>query len=524
MYSFIIIDDEEIIRKGILKKIETLGLSLNFVGEAENGREALKLIHIKNPDIILTDMRMPIMDGRSLLKTIQEEHPSKKVIVISGYNDFEYMKEAISANVIDYILKPFKHEAIFKAFEKAITQIQKEQSLQEKYIMAEEKVESVVYAEDIKKLYNFIINPYEENSPLELKSKKMTALYEADYFVILYLYSLNQLDNTLLLSQISTETYILNNHIFITNNHKHNMRLILLHFGDCPVKQVIKETKDAAEKIINFLQYQSGSKLYIGISDVKRDLSDLNHAYTESVSALDSLKLFDGPIANYDRDRIQHPKEFTWERMDELLFCIESGNTSKVVDLTSLYFDFLKQQPDINIITIKFNCRFLYNGVRNLLNIHFDITTSHSFSSCYEKTIINYFDLDSIKSYFLQLLSNISNNLKQKNIYPSGEIVNNIKKYVINNYSQPLTMEKVSSLFYMNRSYCSTLFNEKVGISFSDYVNKDRIERAKELLKNTEYPIFKIAKRIGYDNTKYFFRIFKKITGYTPDEYRQVQK
>ncbi|MFD2117994.1 response regulator [Paenibacillus yanchengensis] len=124
MYSYIVIDDEALIRKNIIKKISKLNLPLAWVGEAEDGEEGLELINSKTPDIVLTDMRMPEVDGVTLLKTLTSLSLDTQIIVISGYSDFEYTKEAISANVAGYILKPFDNTELYDVLSKVITKLE----------------------------------------------------------------------------------------------------------------------------------------------------------------------------------------------------------------------------------------------------------------------------------------------------------------------------------------------------------------------------------------------------------------
>ena len=128
MYRYIIVDDEPLIRKGARSKIRKTGLPLEFCGEANDGEEALALLRDANPDIIIMDMKMPIMDGREFLTRATDLYPDKKIIVMSGYSDFEYMRDAISARVIDYLLKPFNVGEIADVLASAIKAIETEKT------------------------------------------------------------------------------------------------------------------------------------------------------------------------------------------------------------------------------------------------------------------------------------------------------------------------------------------------------------------------------------------------------------
>lgn len=130
------------------------------------------------------------------------------------------------------------------------------------------------------------------------------------------------------------------------------------------------------------------------------------------------------------------------------------------------------------------------------------------------------FTPDELRNYYIQFFGNIANILKDFSVYSTDNSVEKVKIYVSKNYKNDLTLEFISSLLYLNSSYLSHLFKEKTGEKFVDYLNNVRIEKAKELLLQTYKKMYTIAKAVGYDNIKYFFRIFKKKTGITPEQFR----
>ena len=157
MYTYIIIDDEPLIRKGTQKKLESLSHILTCCGEASNGAEGLELIDQLKPDIVILDMQMPIMDGTDLLPVLSSKYPSIALIVISGFQNFDYMKQAISAKVIDYILKPFSREEIQQTVLKIIESLQHKE-VENRYFssMMKEK-EDAYYSLDMKFLTDLLM-------------------------------------------------------------------------------------------------------------------------------------------------------------------------------------------------------------------------------------------------------------------------------------------------------------------------------------------------------------------------------
>ena len=149
MYSYVIIDDEELIRKGTVKKLEILKDQVECIGEAADGSSGIQLVEQLHPDFVILDMQMPEMGGMQLLPYLAEHYPGLPLIVISGYRDFDYIKQAISANALEYLLKPFSRDAIKEVVLKAIARIKDRSSIQNQIHSKEQEKEQVQYEYDL---------------------------------------------------------------------------------------------------------------------------------------------------------------------------------------------------------------------------------------------------------------------------------------------------------------------------------------------------------------------------------------
>ncbi|MCM8711896.1 response regulator [Clostridium sp. SYSU_GA19001] len=516
MYKFIVVDDERLIRKGILKKIEKLDLEIELAGEAENGEEAIELIEKVKPHIILTDMRMPLMDGKALLKKLQQDYPEIKIIVISGYSDFEYLQEAISANVVDYILKPFNKEEIYKSFTKAINSIDKELS-------ATKKLEQIETEFDINYLSDLITSCQTVYDSGYFKSTKIKTLKNFHSFLLLSIYSPEKSSKDIYENMLTFSNFA-ENCVLIPGSSKINLCFVLYAFNNESNGEISAFVKKQGIEIYEHLKSLSFSNMYLSFSSITADLSLINNCYLESLEALNKRDVRDNfYILIYDNYEIS-PVESDWDKIDTLVFFIEAGNERKVLELINEFFNTLENISPLTLVTIKYNCLTVFRSIRNMLKDHYDILKKYSFTNDYEAILNNNFDYNKIKSSSIQMLSRLTSMFKDKNVYPSEELIENIKKYIKKNYSNDINLEKISSLFFLNPSYLSFLFKEKTGENLIDFVNKVRIEKAKELLKTTDYKIYKIAKMLGFDNDKYFFRVFKKLSGYTPEKYRIMEQ
>ncbi|MCI3920794.1 response regulator [Paenibacillus sp. TRM 82003] len=512
MYSFIIVDDEPLIRRGLLKKIESYGTPLTFLGEADNGEDALALIQRVKPDILFTDMRMPVLDGKSLLRTLQKEHPEIKIVVTSGYSDFEYMQEAISAKVINYLLKPFNRQEIHSALDKVIAHLQTERAiLQEARHQSLEK-ERLGREADVKSLLNVIMGIHPKHKSVTLLSGAYQPLSDARTLILMIIYKTRA---------IETEFPSLPNTFLFPHPQNDQLTIAVTGYPEALGNGEVQErSKKIAERFLDAMR-SVGNHGCVGISGVKSSIDALHQAHWEATGALNRRSLTD--FGHYYEYRPDHPDDTNviWERTDELLFFIESGQPKKVEELVVDYFAFYLRQPSVKVYHIKDQCRLIFQEVKKVLYDYLKAQLDDTRSSSLESVLNTSFDLEAIRKHFLTVLTELALLLQDNPTYGSDNVIDNVKTYIGKNFRSDLSLEKVSSLFFMNPSYLSHLFKEKTGENFTDFINSLRIEHAKQLLKSTDEKIYKVAKQLGYDNSKYFFRVFKKLTGLTPDEYRK---
>ncbi|WP_100405387.1 response regulator transcription factor [Bacillus solitudinis] len=517
MYNFIIIDDEALIRLGIRKKIESLGLEqLEFVGEADNGKTGLELVRRVNPDIIILDMRMPLMDGKSLLQIIQQDYSDKKVIVISGYSDFEYMQEAISAKVVGYLLKPFNREEIKESLIKAVTTLNSEKAMKRNREQQVNELQELSFNADLQTLYSLIHGKFSKKGEIVPRSQKMNSIMK-DKLLLLMSFTLPRTNKNLLTTILDEDNV---KGILITPQHHHNMEgCYLLSFS----KEM--EALKWSNSFVKRLEDQYDGSLKVGISSVKTSVWELNEAYRESVCAINStlINRKKACVKIFKKEERQDRKPLILDHIDELLFFFESGNIDRVIDYVDKIFEYFNSKSDITLGQIKISLRIILQEINLQVNRNFQIGENELLHN-FELSLETMFDINAMKEIFREILVKNTEMMKEKNVYSNNQVVENIRDYIDNNFDKVLTLEKISSLFFLNPSYCSYVFKENTGVNFSDYVNQVRIQKAKDRLEVSEEKIYKIAKRHGFDNVKYFFRVFKKITGYTPEEYRKTYK
>lgn len=517
MYSYIVIDDESLIRKGTIKKLSPLSDQIQCIGEAEDGKTGITLIEELHPDIVIIDMQMPVMDGTQLLPYLSEHYPDIPLIVISGYKDFDYVSHALKAKAIDYILKPFSKEDIQKAVLCAIRKIHDALSYQN-LLISEEQAEQNYYEYDIQMIQNMIMGYHTSFS--SASSKRLAFINKIHSITLLTLYFSVPVD--------AKEV-----ELFIDDNDLRNLALYIPHMNDSHTGHILLFLPDKSpvssikliQQIAEEFQFRMESQnttVIIGVSSPYTSLSDLHTAFVESSEALNSQPLSaTGFQLFFFSDSLQ--KHFiNWSRQEEFLFRIESGANHEVRHLTNELFDFYSSIEGCTLADVKYHCQQLCTQCQQILSGYLDQDKSLSDSPSMRNVVNSIFSINELKTYYLQFFLNITEMLKNQSVYAIDDTVEKIRIYIQRNYQKNLTQDFIACLFYLNRSYMSTLFRKQTGQKFVDYLNQVRIEKAKTLLKNTDKKMYQIAKSVGYDNVKYFFRIFKKREKMTPEEYRKA--
>jgi len=522
MHTYIIVDDEPLTRKGTVVKLKPLTDRLTCVGEASNGQQALELIAEADPEIIITDMNMPIMGGSELLTHLAEKYPDKQIIVISGYKDFTYAKHAITAKAVNYILKPFGKEELQSACLHAIQILESNVAMKKELLSSKEEKEHIRYEYDIQTLRSLILG--QEMLTAELTSKRLNSINHTHKFILITIYCNNRLESMTLQDFLHTNGFG-DLAFFFQHPQTDNLGFLVLFL---PVNETLSSF-ELCRQITRSLQTlfeMRSEKVGFGISNSHSDLLHIHTAFEETVAALNSNKLnksksilFYQPMNSVDNSipLIQ------WERENEFLFRIEAGMPAQVQQLLEELFHYAVAQ-DYTIGDIKYYCYHLSEKIKAIISLYMKQVKQQNTSFRLNAVWQTLFSLDDLQEYYTRIFANISEMLKEESVYAIDDTVEKMKLYVQRNYKNNLTVEFLSCLFFMNQNYCSHIFRAQTGEKFVDYVNKIRIQKSKELLLDSEKKMYQIAKAAGYENVKYFFRVFKKYEGITPNQYRQLNR
>lgn len=524
MYKVIIVDDEPLILEGLRHIITYQEFGMEIIGEAAYGDEALTLIGEKKPDILITDIKMPFMDGIELIKTIREKGLNIKCIVLSGYDDFQYVKEAIKLGIENYLLKPISRDELISTLKNAICKIESD---------LDRNIEFREVAGIIKNniLYRWVTNDI-KGSELITRSALLDISLECKKFVVIcfrIVINANGPKNHFI-DNITLLRYAAQN--IIDETVDKSVRIVTFPDMEGDIVGILTDTTMVQEKFFRneiLPKCISNLKSYLNIDtfiSVGGDENEYVNVYRSYYQAKD--------LQNYrlikPNDKIVLYNEVSKAEIDKLfevqidysLFSnyIISNNKDAALSIIDDFKHFLENANGITPVNVQnIVIEILFNTINIIKSIKGDTIVLKVFNDLYVK-VLQIKTIDELIE-LLYFVVNYSVDCLQLEDDKNDTLIKKMLAYIQSNYSKDLNLKTIASELSNNPAYLGQVFKQKTGESFTNYLNKVRVEKAKELLSKTNLKINEISEKIGYYNITYFCTIFKKITGSSPSTFKE---
>ncbi len=500
-FDVLIVEDNKMIREGLINGIDWNSIGFKVVGECCNGIHGLRKYNMLKPDVIITDIRMPQMDGIEFLEKVRETDDNVKVLMLSGYRDFDYARKAIQLNIYEYVLK----EEIYDTFQEVLKKLHAELEEEKNSKNDESKLQVIEGKYRIKEILKG-----EAETIKSYKSIKQV-------FVLIiwvpdekfdYKYTLTKE----LLDSLKIACVIING----------NWCAYVIHFDKreftCQ-KQQYNVCKDHAEKILSSIDVK---KSIAGIGDIQADMSGSYTSYLQAVKAVDYAR-FQKSEGVFLYNEIQYDMEKGAGELKEhdLMNLVLTNRKEKLKSSIENTF-----QQGINSKEACFE-KYQLLGIEILMNIKevfADIISKTELEDEMMREIKNFAYISSlidIKELLIKLVHKYYNVIDSR-LENSDEAIKTAKAIVDNYYNMNINMNNLCRKLYMSPSNLSKKFKKYTGYNFSDYMKMKRIEAAKNLIKNSRKKIYEISHEVGYSDEKHFFKIFKMQTGLTPLQYKKI--
>jgi len=518
MIKVLIVDDEPFIRQGLNLLIKWKEHGCEVIGEASNGNEAIEIIKNQPVDLVITDIKMPEMNGLELIKNVKDNgYTNIKFIVLSGFYEFEYAKTAIKYGVKDYVLKPIQKEEL----NRVLDEFQQDFINEQNNLKEIEKAKNDSYEMNLNKL----IIGKADSTTIKLLEEELNP---SDYLRFM-LIDIDMQDKSIdeknqcrlnIYNEIVKIIGSKNHNMICELDDKKNMHSIGFIYDKKFLENDMVDEREYVNNLVCELTKKVSNKFYIYAGKAVESIENLKESY-ETASMLKIMECSSNVVfyeeIYKDSCRSQIVKK---DYMDELLNGIEENDKTKINEcIQNFYESFKDGYVDGEILKINIDYLLL-----NLINIEKDINEESNKEELLD--LIGLLDIENIISRdSAKNLTNFSVNFSD---YLDGlrknskkGVLSYIDKEIYEHYMEKLSLKSLSEKYYFNSAYLGQIFKKKYKVSFKDYLNEFRIEKAAEMLKKSDEKIYEIAEKVGYSNNDYFINKFTQIKGKTPFKYRK---
>ena len=528
-YRIMIVDDETEVREGIASRVDWSAAGFTIVATAENGQDALEKAENLDLDVVLTDIKMPYMDGLTLGAELLSKYLATKLIILSGFDEFEYAKEAIKLNVLEYVLKPVNANELLQVLQRAKKQLDAE-------FRAKQDIEA-------------LRTRYEQALPL-LKDQCLREILagsvpaeEAARLIELYGIRLD-ITNPMIVAVFDTSGQIPTGSVITRELLPVSVRALVdgTLEGKCSyatflsfynvivvsswVNDPVGHMMMAAGEICAECKSLFGVELTAGVGRRCSEVPLLRESLFEARSALEYYRVVGGGKAIYIRDverMTRNPATLDSRYEQRLTAAVKFGSGEQIETEID---EILSGLGDVAPGSWKY--RGYVTGILNALNQivgRYDLPADEIMGG--EGVMLfqegGQADTPALRQWIYAVCLRIGGYMNQRRSSMAGTLVEKAKQFIADHYADgDLSVENVCEHLHISQSYFSSIFKQDTGRSFVQYLTDIRMDQAVELLRGSDEKTYIIAQRVGYDEPNYFSYVFKRKFGVSPSQYRST--
>lgn len=535
LYRMILVDDEEEVRKGIIRKIDWEALGFQVVGDAENGQDALEKIEQLEPDVVMTDIWMPYMDGLTLTSWIRQKYPSVKVLIFSGFDDFEYAQQAIKLNVTEYILKPVNVEELTRILNKVRENLDQEiEQRRDVDLLRESYLSSLPILREL--FLNDMVrgNMPAENIRQKLEEYKIDILGAEKWLTAVINVENEATEETGLtlhqekeLIPISVKSLLEDNLKdycrFTAFNSAVGITLIAAVDGEKKQTSLIDLLGDICKEIKRILQVT----VTIGIGYFSRELEQLPAAYQSAVDALGYREIVGTGKTIYinDMEPVSRGKLQLETRDEADLIAVVKFGTREKIEAAARSFAARMEGARVHMRQLQVYQMSIMNCLIRLMQQQdLELRAMFGTDEMYGKVIYGNMKPEEFASVITEVGCRMNEAMNRERDKTAKKVILEAKQYILDHYQDPeLSVDVMCRQLHMSPAYFSTVFKRETGQTYIAYLTEVRLDKAVELLNTTDDKTYVIAQKVGYQEQNYFSYVFKKRFGISPTKFRGSQ-
>ncbi|CAM4289297.1 response regulator transcription factor [Paenibacillus typhae] len=536
MWKIAIIDDERQVLKGMKSAIPWDELGAEWAGEAMNGEDGLEVIRRTLPDIVITDLYMPVMSGLDMMERLRKEGFQGKIIILSGYSDFEHARQALRFQVTDYVSKPISLPTLKSILGKVIQELEAEEEkrirqweLEFKMTLYEPFVEKEwvrsaavgtldsAYRDSMRlpPAYQYWQERRHVTVGIELiRDERAKCLSVSDWNLFRFA-----------VSNIACEV---TRRMFpdLEYTELHSTRaLLIIHPGAEQQEQLEYRLDELGIRLTDSIGSYLKLVTRIGIGGVKNCWTRLSDSTEEAFRAMDQTDLRSASGHEVYRYRESSgsgapvkvalfPVKFSYK----LAAAMKASQETEAHDLVLDYITEMKKQEGISQGYVQMLGSELWGIIAYSLYESGFVLDDLFTNDLIAKEISGLVVPDQLASWLMDKISKICSSRQWKGSSKHRQVVDFMTSYIHEHYAEELTLAELSDKVFISRNHLSIIFKNITGETFNNYLTRVRIEKARELLMERNMLVYEVAERVGYRNIPYFSTLFKKITGMNPTE------
>jgi AraC-like DNA-binding protein/DNA-binding NarL/FixJ family response regulator len=532
VYKVLIADDEYWTREKLRQMIHWQDYALEFLEPAIDGEDALAKIESERPDILITDINMPFISGTELIKIVREKYPEIISFVISGYDDFEYVREALTGGAVNYLLKPVSKIDLVNALSKSleiISQRQKHQSEQQDTRMRLLKASSLLLDRE----FSYFLREKEAaftpnislNTSLDIagNSVMLVKIHDLREIKAAYNYDLNLYSYN---TKQQIRSWFEGAEVMVFNNTSRTNEFLI--FSNIEFSQI----DQIAKKMLKGLQEYSGSVITIIINEHSFSVDNIRDVYKQTIRLLEFRPFSKESLILTTRDNRQGKGEtekaerFGAEQSGSLGRLIEGGHKSAIISWIEQYLNldcedgslsfFEEKQATQSVIQYLYQRLCPVPDPQSMLKMEDQIEAADSY--------IDMIDKEALSELFRGIVDSMLEEKTEQTDISAQDAVEKAIAYVNEHYCEKITLTGIAQMVGVSSSYFSTMFSRLTGENLIAYITRLRIEKAAELIRSGSFNLTETAFMVGYEDYAYFSRIFRKAMGVSPRDYASNQE
>jgi two-component system response regulator YesN len=511
-YKVFFVEDEIVTREGIRDKVDWRGHGFEFCGEAPDGEIALPLLQTLRPDVLITDIKMPFMDGLELSRLVHERMPATKIVILSGHDEFEYAQKAIKLGVTEYLLKPVTVQDLHRALQQVAVELDHERQAQEDLLRLRSQVEETRASLRQRLLLDLVVGAMSSAQAIEQAEELGLDLVAPAYLVVVIRIEPNdpsaQFDYQRYARTCNALSLLVEHDLAVFLVKKDLEEIVLVVKGES--SEALVEKHAWLRSLIEQQASRTECQLVMGSGTPKRRITDICASFVEALASLQSAAHHNGNgVAKAELLKINKSAVESYlkcgvrEDLDEFFdtFIWPLGETVLESAIVRHYI-----LMDVVLTAAKFVSELGGNSDQVIpdLDLIEDIRTSEQIRQ-------------QVQAILLAALAYRDSQVASQ----YAAMIQQASAYIDSHYADAnLSLAEVAGQAHLSPSYFCTIFSQETGRTFKEYLTEIRMQRARELLRSTALKSFEIADQVGYSDPHYFSYVFRKHTGQSPTEFR----